>query len=163
MGCSRQWCVYAASLARLIIIILKFVKSKKLLKMRIFLSILLLSGFLFVSCVKKASSGSIQSNIHLTKRRAEVLFLGNKGKHHDSGRYAPWLAISLFKEGINLTYTVELNDLNRENLSHYDGLIIYANHDSLSISQENAMKEFVESGKGLIPLHSASGCFKNSN
>lgn len=163
MGCSHQWSVYAASLVRLIIIKLQFVKTKKLLKMRIFLSILLLSSFLFVSCVKKASSGSIQSNIHLTKRRAEVLFLGNKGKHHDSGRYAPWLAISLFKEGINLTYTVDLNDLNRENLSHYDGLIIYANHDSLSISQENAMKEFVESGKGLIPLHSASGCFKNSD
>ena len=75
--------------------------------MRIFLSILLLSGFLFESCVNKAGSGSKHSNIQLTKRRAEVLFLGNKGKHHDSGKYAPWLAISLFKEGINLTYTVD--------------------------------------------------------
>ena len=96
-------------------------------------------------------------------RRGEVLFLGNTSKHHDSGKYAPWLAISLFKEGINLTYTVDLNDLNPENLAKYDGLIIYANHDNLSPAQEQAMKAFVEEGKGLIPLHSASGCFKNSD
>ena len=95
-------------------------------------------------------------------RRGEVLFLGNVGKHHDSGKYAPWLAISLFKEGINLTYTTDLNDLNAENLSHYDGLVIYANHDYLAPEQEQAMRDFVEGGKGLIPLHSASGCFKNS-
>ena len=96
-------------------------------------------------------------------RRGEVLFLGNTGKHHDSGKYAPWLAIELFKSGINLTYTTSLSDLNIENLSKYDGLIIYANHDSISADQEGALKAFVESGKGLIPLHSASGCFKNSD
>ena len=96
-------------------------------------------------------------------RRGEVLFLGNVGKHHDSGKYAPWLAISLFKEGVNLTYTTDLNDLNAENLSHYDGLVVYANHDYLAPEQEQALKDFVEGGKGLIPLHSASGCFKNSD
>ena len=130
--------------------------------MRLFVGILLLSSFLLSSCVNKASSGSTNIQYPI-KKRGEVLFLGNKGKHHDSGRYAPWLAISLFKEGVNLTYTVDLNDLNIENLSQYDGLIIYANHDTLSKSQENAMKEFVENGKGLIPLHSASGCFNISD
>ncbi|GAB3225379.1 ThuA domain-containing protein [Spirosoma arcticum] len=97
-----------------------------------------------------------------TARRGEVLFLGNTGKHHDSGKFAPWLAISLFKQGVNLTYTTDLNDLNADNLANYDGLVIYANHDSLSPAQEQAMRGFVEGGKGLIPLHSASGCFKNS-
>lgn len=96
-------------------------------------------------------------------RRGEVLFLGNLSKHHDSGKYAPWMAISLFKEGINVTYTLDLNDLNSENLKKYDGLIIYANYDSLSPAQEQALKTFVEGGKGLIPLHSACGCFKNSS
>ncbi|MDB5261036.1 MAG: rane-bound dehydrogenase domain protein, partial [Adhaeribacter sp.] len=95
-------------------------------------------------------------------RRAEVLFLGHNSKHHDSGKYAPWLAISLFKEGINLTYTTQLQDLNTETLNKYDGLIIYANHDNLAPEQEQALQQFVESGKGLIPLHSASGSFKNS-
>ena len=97
-----------------------------------------------------------------TARRGEVLFLGNTGKHHDSGKFAPWLAISLFKQGVNLTYTTDLTDLNADNLAKYDGLVIYANHDSLSPTQEQAMRRFVEGGKGLIPLHSASGCFKNS-
>lgn len=96
-------------------------------------------------------------------RRAEVLFLGHASEHHNSRLYAPWLATSLFASGINITYTEKLEDLNKENLSKYDGLVIYANHDVLSKDQEAAMKSFVEGGKGLIPLHSATGCFKNSD
>ncbi len=95
-------------------------------------------------------------------RRGEVLFLGNTQTHHDAGKYAPWLAISLFKIGVNVTYTTDLNDLNIENLNKFDGLIIYSNHDVISPSQEDALKKFVEDGKGLIPLHSAAGCFRNS-
>lgn len=96
-------------------------------------------------------------------RRAEVLFLGHASEHHNSRLYAPWLATALFESGINITYTEELEDLNKENLAKYDGLVIYANHDVLSKEQEAAMKNFVEGGKGLIPLHSATGCFKNSD
>ncbi|MDB5247308.1 MAG: rane-bound dehydrogenase domain protein [Segetibacter sp.] len=105
----------------------------------------------------QGSKGSLKSG-----RRGEVLFLGNVGKHHDAGKYAPWLAISLFKIGVNVTYTTELSDLNTDNLNKYDGLIIYSNHDSISPSQEAALKSFVEGGKGLIPIHSAAGCFRNS-
>ena len=96
-------------------------------------------------------------------RRGEVLFLGNVGKHHDATKYAPWLAVSLFKIGVNVTYTTNLNDLNPESLSKYDGLIIYSNHDIISPSQEAALKSFVEGGKGLIPIHCAAGCFRNSD
>jgi putative membrane-bound dehydrogenase-like protein len=95
-------------------------------------------------------------------RRAEVLFLGHPSEHHDSGRYAPWLATAVFPSGINISYTETTEDLNKENLSKYDALLIYANHEYLAPEQEKAMKEFMEAGKGLIPLHSASGCFKNS-
>lgn len=98
----------------------------------------------------------------INPKRIEVLFLGHKSTHHDSYRYAPWLAIKLFQSGINMTYTDDLADLNTENLDKFDGLIIYANHDTISASQEAALKAFVEGGKGLIPLHSATGCFKNS-
>lgn len=96
-------------------------------------------------------------------RRAEVLFLGHASEHHNSRLYAPWLATALFESGINITYTEKLEDLNKENLAKFDGLVIYANHDVLSKEQEAAMKGFVEGGKGLIPLHSATGCFKNSD
>lgn len=129
--------------------------------------LLVLVGLFFQTCTNnKNLSGKTASNeIAQQKgaRRAEVLFLGHNSKHHDSGKYAPWLAIKLFKSGINLTYTNTVSDLNPENLSKYDALIIYANHDSLSSSQESALKNFVEGGKGLIPLHSAAGCFKNSD
>lgn len=121
-------------------------------------------GLICLGCVhnKMGSQNGKTGNLKNKGRRGEVLFLGNTSKHHDSGKYAPWLAIKLFHSGVNLTYTVDVKDLNPENLSKYDGLIIYANHDSLSPSQESAMKAFVEGGKGLIPLHSASGCFRNS-
>ena len=72
------------------------------------------------------------------------------------------MAIKLFKSGINLTYTTKLEDINEGNLAKYDGLIIYANHEVLPKAQEDALKAFVAEGKGLIPLHSASGCFRNS-
>jgi len=131
--------------------------------MRKIVCLFVLTCLLFNSCSQKAITGSQSTVVHdLNPKRAEVLFLGNEGKHHDSGKYAPWLAISLFKSGINLTYTTDLNDLNTDNLSKYDGLVIYANHDTISASQESALKNFVENGKGLIPLHSAAGCFKNS-
>ncbi len=129
-----------------------------------------LTGLLVLGCTqsKMNTSGSSASKLSKTDgragngRRAEVLFLGNTSKHHDSGKYAPWLAIKLFESGINTSYTVDLNDLNPENLAKYDALIIYANHDEISPAQESALKNFVQSGKGLVPLHSASGCFLSS-
>ncbi|WP_026630683.1 PVC-type heme-binding CxxCH protein [Dyadobacter alkalitolerans] len=126
-------------------------------------SLVLLIGLFVLGCAKSKMGSSGTKTSVLQGRRAEVLFLGHNSKHHDSGKYAPWLSVKLFKSGINMTYTADLNDINADNLKKYDGLIIYANHDSLSSSQESAMKAFVEGGKGLIPLHSASGCFKNSS
>ncbi|RYY12544.1 MAG: dehydrogenase, partial [Chitinophagaceae bacterium] len=134
--------------------------------MRKILVLLCISGILFQSCANKKRMANAASETAGTAtenaRRAEVLFLGNVSRHHDSGKYAPWLAIELFKSGINLSYTNDPEDLNEENLAKYDGLIIYANHDVLAPAQEAALKSFVENGKGLIPLHSASGCFINS-
>ncbi len=127
--------------------------------------LLILIGIMFDGCkYKLLMAGEILTvqNESQKPRRAEVLFLGHPSEHHDSGRYAPWLATAVFPSGINITYTETTEDLNKENLSKYDALLIYANHEYLAPEQELAMKEFVESGKGLIPLHSATGCFKNS-
>lgn len=85
-------------------------------------------------------------------RRAEVLFLGHAGESAESTKYASWLAIELFKSGINLTYTVDRNDLNDNNLDVYDGLILFSGLDSLSSNQIDAVEDFVEDGKGLITL-----------
>ena len=44
----------------------------------------------------------------------------------------------------------------------YDALVIYANHTKISAEQEKALLEYVESGKGFIPVHCASYCFLNA-
>ena len=95
-------------------------------------------------------------------RRLEVLFLGHNSEHHNSAVYMPLLATHVAKAAINITYTENLDDLNKEYLNMFDGIIIYANHDSIDTSQEAALLEFVRNGKGLIALHAASHCFRNS-
>ena len=118
---------------------------------------LVLFGWLVVSCgantEKKEDSGP---------RKIEVLFLGHDSEHHNSAKFMPMLASSLAKEGINFTYTDDLKDLNPQTLEKYDALMIYANHDEISPSQEKALLNFVKEGNGLIPVHSASFCFRNS-
>lgn len=69
---------------------------------------------------------------------------------------------ALGNRGINITYTDRLEDLNADNLNQYDGLLIYANWDSLPKPQERALLDYVASGHGLIPVHCASWCFRNS-
>jgi putative membrane-bound dehydrogenase-like protein len=96
-------------------------------------------------------------------RRVEILVLGHESEHHNSEKLMMYLGTPLFQKGINLTYTTDLNDLNKTTLNNYDGLMIYANHDSISPVQEKALKEYVQSGKALIPIHSASFCFRNSD
>src|SRR5690606_30511228 len=52
----------------------------------------------------------------------------------------------------NLTYTVDPNDLNDDNLEVYDGLVLFSDLDSLSSDQIAAVENFVEDGSGLITL-----------
>src|SRR5215207_2513154 len=74
-----------------------------------------------------------------TPRRLEVLFLGHQNnRSHNSERLADILAKEYFKDGINITFTTRPDELNEENLNKYDGLIVYANHDTISASQEKA-------------------------
>ncbi len=96
-------------------------------------------------------------------RRLELFFLGHESKHHDSELLAEILSQEYFTEGINITYSTNPDDLMRDDLHRYDGLIVYANHDSISPGQEKALLDYVASGKGFIPLHSASYCFRNSD
>ena len=96
------------------------------------------------------------------QRRIEVLFLGDNG-HHVPIERIPTLMAALGPKGINFTYTDQLEDLNKTTLSKYDALMIFANWDSISSEQEKALLDFVASGKGFLPIHCASYCFRNSN
>ncbi|MFH6602580.1 PVC-type heme-binding CxxCH protein [Maribacter algicola] len=95
-------------------------------------------------------------------RRIELLFLGHEIEHHNSRAYFPILASALTKDGINITYTEDVDDLNLENLQQYDGLIVYANHETIKPGQERALLDYISEGHAFIPIHSASFCFKNS-
>jgi putative membrane-bound dehydrogenase-like protein len=101
-------------------------------------------------------------NLRDDSGRLEVLFLGHKSEHHNSALLMPLLASQLSLEGISFTYTDDPNDINAATLDNYDALMIYANYDSITADQERALLSFVAKGKGFLPVHCASWCFRNS-
>lgn len=126
---------------------------------------LLSLSLIFATILMIASCGGKNHKSYLSStdpRRVEILVLGHESEHHNSEKLMMYLETPLFQKGINLTYTTDLNDLNSETLNNYDGLMIYANHDTISSEQESALKSYIEGGKALIPIHSASFCFQNS-
>lgn len=94
-------------------------------------------------------------------KRLEVLFLGDKGHHKPIDRL-PTLMAALGPKGINFTYSDKREDLNSENLNKYDALMVFANWDEIAPAEEKALLDFVASGKGFLPIHCASYCFRNS-
>jgi len=118
--------------------------------------------FLIVSLLIPQSCTSPSSALRDDSGKLEILFLGHDSQHHNSAMLLPLLASGLSKEGISFTYTDKPDDLNTENLDKYDALVIYANHEQITPSQEKALLDFVEKGRGFIPLHCASFCFQNS-
>ena len=119
---------------------------------------LLLIGLL-AQCARQQASKPVAEAPR--PRRVEILFLGDNG-HHKPAERVPQLMAALGNRGINITYTDKLTDLNAQNLARFDGLLIYANWDSIPKPQEQALIDYVAAGHGLIPVHSASWCFRNS-
>lgn len=95
------------------------------------------------------------------KPAIKILFLGDNAGHRPIERFRILQPV-LAARGIDLTYTDKVDVLNPKSLAAYDGLLIYANTTRISPEQEKALLEYVESGKGFIPLHCASYCFLNS-
>src|SRR4051794_10460642 len=91
----------------------------------------------------------------------KILFLGDNGHHRPAERFRQLQPV-LAARGIDLTYTDKVDALNPKTLSGYDGLLIYANTTRITPEQEKALLDYVEGGKGFIPLHCASFCFQNS-
>ncbi|SFU13866.1 putative membrane-bound dehydrogenase domain-containing protein [Algoriphagus locisalis] len=133
--------------------------TQKLSKSPFYGMVILMLAFL-AGCGGKGNQNFLSSS---DPRRIEILVLGHESEHHNSEKLMMYLETPLFQKGINLTYTTDVADLNSTKLNNYDGLMIYANHDEISAEQESALKSYVESGKALIPIHSASFCFRNSD
>ena len=90
-----------------------------------------------------------------------VLFLGDQGHHRPAERFAQLQPV-LATRGIDLEYTEDLGGLTAAGLSKYDALAVYANIEAITPAAEAAIVDFVRGGKGLVPIHCASFCFKNS-
>ncbi|MFO0869203.1 MAG: PVC-type heme-binding CxxCH protein [Pirellulales bacterium] len=91
-----------------------------------------------------------------------LLFLGDNGHHRPAERFAQ-LAPALAPRNIQLKYVDDpALALTPEALAAVDGLVLYANLDAITPPQEQALLDYVAGGKGFIPLHCASYCFRNS-
>jgi len=92
-----------------------------------------------------------------------VLFLGHAGEHHPSDKFFPMISQALGRDAIYFDYvrTVEEALGNADYLNRFDALLLYANHATIEPHQWNNLKQFVESGKGFLPIHCASWCFSN--
>ena len=91
----------------------------------------------------------------------KLLFLGDRMGHQPATRFKI-LAPVMAEKGIDLEYTDDVSRLNLETLNQYDGLVLYANIDTIQPDQAASLLEYVASGKGFIPIHCATYCFRNS-
>ncbi len=91
----------------------------------------------------------------------KILFMGDQGPHQPARRFLE-LAPELEKMGIELVYTDRMSDIDSDTLEGFDGLLLYANIDRISDEQATALLDYVRGGKGFIPIHSATFCWRNN-
>lgn len=95
-------------------------------------------------------------------RPLRILFLGHDSAHHNSNEYFPILARELGRDAIYFDYETDVSTaLKKDYLNQFDGVLLYANHMAITPQELENLIEFVESGKGFIPVHCASACFTN--
>lgn len=91
----------------------------------------------------------------------KLLFMGDNGHHRPSERFHE-LAPVMEARGIELKYTDRMEDLTAETLADFDGLVLYANIDKIEDAEAKVVLDYVASGKGFIPLHCATYCWRNN-
>ncbi|HJT78561.1 MAG TPA: PVC-type heme-binding CxxCH protein, partial [Gemmataceae bacterium] len=91
-----------------------------------------------------------------------VLLLGDHG-HHRPAEFSRVLTPVLGKAGIHVDFTTDVAAFRRDNLAKYDAVAIYRDSGDLPPANEAALLDFVEGGKGLVAIHCASHCFRNSD
>src|SRR5262249_935912 len=91
-----------------------------------------------------------------------VLLLGDNG-HHKPEAMARIITPALAKAGIQVEYTDQVEALTPNRLARYDVLAIFRDSGDLPAKEEAALLDFIEGGKGLVAIHCASHCFRNSD
>jgi putative membrane-bound dehydrogenase-like protein len=118
----------------------------------------------FVACITGffIHAQSAENSAPEKPRRIEVLFLGSpNGSHRPLERFRTIRRAHGIK-GINYTYANQPTALTKGNLEKYDALLVYGNHDVISKAQEEALLDYSNNGGACVFLHSACGCFRNS-
>lgn len=95
-------------------------------------------------------------------RRLEIMFLGSRKTSHQPKVRFHTLRKAHGIKGINYTYYNDPSALTPEILSRFDGLLLYGNHDKINPGQEKALLDYSKNGGACVFLHSACGCFRNS-
>ncbi len=95
------------------------------------------------------------------RAKIRILFFGDKSGHAPEARFKQ-LEPAMAARGIEIDFTPTVNSINAKTLAKYDGLIIYTNTVKITPEQEKDLLDYVEGGKGFIPLHCASFAFQNS-
>jgi putative membrane-bound dehydrogenase-like protein len=91
-----------------------------------------------------------------------VLLLGDRG-HHRPADFAKVLTAALAKVDVRVDYTDDVADLTADRLAKYDALAIFRDSGDLPPKNEAALLDYVGSGKGLVAIHCAAHCFRNSD
>ncbi len=86
------------------------------------------------------------------------------GPHHDNPELYEILKKKLEGTGrFVLTVTDNRDEMARPAIDKYDVVLIYTTAGALTEAQEKGLVGFVEDGKGLVGIHSATDSFKNSD
>jgi putative membrane-bound dehydrogenase-like protein len=126
-------------------------------------SLMLICLFFIASCSNENDSENTYED---DDNRLEVLFLGDDRGHKPAERLRD-VASPMLDRGIELFYSSDINELELDNLKKYDAVLLYANYHApdypnLPKEKEQALVDYVEQGGGFVPVHAASGNFRNS-
>ncbi|MDB5390025.1 MAG: Trehalose utilization [Planctomycetaceae bacterium] len=121
-----------------------------------------LANFCVVAWATLFFIGVSNSSTAAEPPRIKLLFLGDQGHHQPAVRFKQLQPV-MAARGIDLVYSDLVSDLNPNTLKDYAGVVVYANIDRIEPEQAKALLDYVASGKGFIPLHCASYCFRNSD
>ena len=95
-------------------------------------------------------------------RPLKVLFLGQDQTTHSAAGLYQAIGAPLARHGIQLTAVLSPAALTADRVKYYDAILIYGNHAALTPDQEKVLADFVEGGKGIVALHSATEMFSGS-
>lgn len=96
------------------------------------------------------------------ERPIQVLLLVGSGGSHDPDRFASTLSRALEPKGVVLRVATSTDALVPEALAKADVVAIYKDDGELPPEREAALLGAIEKGKGLVAIHCASHCFRNS-